>query len=366
MTDQSSPILEIRDASRRFGPVIALDDVSLSVPRGQFLTLLGPSGSGKTTLLRIIAGLETPTAVAELRIAGIDVRGIPANHRNVATVFQHYGLFPHMSVGENIEYGLRVRGWQADRRRKRALEALDLVRLPEMYARRVHQLSGGERQRVALARAIVTEPEILLLDEPLGALDERLRQDMQVELLRLQKSLEMTFILVTHSQEEALTMSQRVVLLNRGRIVQDGPPQALFEKPARKFVAKFMGVENVLEGTVTGVDDGAARIAVGNIGLSGGLVPGARLAPGDPGFLAVRADRISLLPDRAAAGAADNGLACRPGLRIYKGNYYEIELKTALGTIICRQWEPAHSAQGEYAAWRSEDCVIGPDDPQSV
>jgi ABC-type Fe3+/spermidine/putrescine transport system ATPase subunit len=361
----AASILELRDASRQFGPVVALDRVSLVVPRGQFVTLLGPSGSGKTTLLRIIAGLETPNSIAALRIAGVDVRGIPANHRNVATVFQHYGLFPHMSVGENIEYGLRIRGWPADKRRNRALEALELVRLPDKYARRVHQLSGGERQRVALARALVTEPEILLLDEPLGALDERLRQDMQVELLRLQQQLGMTFILVTHSQEEALTMSGRVVLLNRGRIVQDGPPQALFETPARRFVADFMGIENVLDGQIIDIDNRFARVAVGKAELAGRLVPNARLAVGDNAFLAFRAERVRLLPTSTSLEPTANIVNCRPRLRIYKGNYYDIELETKLGVIISRLWEPNQPAEGSYAAWRAEDCVVGPLDSQS-
>jgi ABC-type Fe3+/spermidine/putrescine transport system ATPase subunit len=345
--------------------VVALDRVSLVVPRGQFVTLLGPSGSGKTTLLRIIAGLETPSIIAELRIAGVDVRGMPANHRNVATVFQHYGLFPHMSVGENIEYGLRVRGWAADKRRHRALETLELVRLPDKYTRRVHQLSGGERQRVALARALVTEPEILLLDEPLGALDERLRQDMQVELLRLQQRLGMTFILVTHSQEEALTMSTRVVLLNRGRIVQDGPPQALFETPARRFVADFMGIENVLAGRIIGIGDGFARIAVGNVELVGRLVPDAPLAVGDDAFLAIRAERVRLLPDSMDLASTANVVACHPLLRVYKGNYYDIEVDTQLGVIISRLWEPDQPAEGSHAMWRAEDCVIGTLDSES-
>jgi ABC-type Fe3+/spermidine/putrescine transport system ATPase subunit len=358
-----TPILEIRDASRRFGPVVALDRVSITVPRGQFVTLLGPSGSGKTTLLRIIGGLEAPSDIGELRIAGVDVRGIPANHRNVATVFQHYGLFPHMSVGENIEYGLRVRGRPAEERRRRALEALDLVRLPDKYARRVHQLSGGERQRVALARALVTQPEILLLDEPLGALDERLRQDMQVELLRLQRTLGTTFILVTHSQEEALTMSERVVLLNRGRIVQDGPPQELFETPARRFVASFMGIENIFDGTIVSVEDGSARIAVGGLDLLGKLVPGVSFASGEAAFLAIRAERVHLLSSREKAVPGAVCVPCRPRLKVYKGNYYDIELETSIGVMVSRFWGAAQVAEGAYVAWQPEDCVIGPVDP---
>ena len=241
-------ILQVEHATHRFGEVVALDDVSITARRGEFLTLLGESGSGKTTLLRIVAGLERPTRIARIAIDGEDVSAIPASRRNCTTVFQHYALFPHMSVGQNVEYGLRVRGIDKDDRRKRAEDALALVRLLDKYGRRVHQLSGGERQRVALARALVTEPAILLLDEPLGALDEKLRVDMQVELLDLHEKLGLTFIYVTHSQEEALTMSDRIILMRRGRIVQEGPPTDLFDRPATRFVADFMGVENLLEG----------------------------------------------------------------------------------------------------------------------
>jgi len=363
MNDDATPILVVRDATRRFGTVTALDRASLIVPRGQFLTLLGPSGSGKTTLLRIVAGLEEPTEIAELKIAGQDVRGIPANHRNVATVFQHYGLFPHMSVGENIEYGLLVRKRPADERRRRAMEALELVRLPDKYGRRVHQLSGGERQRVALARALVTQPEILLLDEPLGALDERLRRDMQVELLRLQRALGMTFILVTHSQEEALTMSDRIVLLHRGRIMQDGTPRDLFERPASRFVAAFMGAENVLAGKVVAVADGIASIAVGDTTLRGRVLPGSTLTLEAEAFLAVRAEHVHLSAVPGAAG--DNALHCQSRLAIYKGNYLDTELDTPVGVVVSRQWDDTQSREGKYAVWNARDCVVGPNGPSA-
>jgi ABC-type Fe3+/spermidine/putrescine transport system ATPase subunit len=363
-TTADEPILVVRGATRRFGTVTALDNASLTAPRGQFLTLLGPSGSGKTTLLRIVAGLEEPSAIAALQIAGQDVRGIPANHRNVATVFQHYGLFPHMSVGENIEYGLLVRKRPPDERRRRAMDALELVRLPDKYARRVHQLSGGERQRVALARALVTEPEILLLDEPLGALDERLRRDMQVELLRLQRSLGMTFILVTHSQEEALTMSDRIVLLSRGQIMQDGTPRELFERPASRFVAEFMGTENVFSGKVTANTDGIASLTVGNTLLRGRVLPGATLAVGTDAFLAVRAENVSLAD--VAPGARDtNALPCQTRLNIYKGNYLDTELDTPVGVVVSRHWDDTQSREGAFAVWNVRDCVIGPNGPSS-
>ncbi len=351
-------ILEIKNVSRQFGSVTALNGVSLSVARGQFVTLLGPSGSGKTTLLRIVGGLEQPTSAEELSINGRDVRGIPANHRNVATVFQHYGLFPHMSVGQNVEYGLRIRGHPPMERRNRATEALNLVRLPDKYTRRIHQLSGGERQRVALARALVTEPDILLLDEPLGALDEKLRQEMQIELLRIHRELRTTFILVTHSQEEALTMSDRVVLLNRGRIEQDGSPQDLFERPASLFVAQFMGIENVVPGHIERIVRGRAtlRTASGDL-IHARVDPRVQLRPGDKGFLAIRAEKIVLhgTPQDNA-----NSILCRPGLKVYKGKYYDLELQTAFGPLICRLWTAGQSTTGSYASWNADEGLIGP------
>ena len=276
-------ILQVEHATHHFGDVVALDDVSITARRGEFLTLLGESGSGKTTLLRIVAGLESPTRIARIAIDGEDVSAIPASRRNCTTVFQHYALFPHMSVGQNVEYGLRVRGIDKDQRRQRAEDTLALVRLLDKYGRRVHQLSGGERQRVALARALVTEPAILLLDEPLGALDEKLRVDMQVELLDLHEKLGLTFIYVTHSQEEALTMSDRIILMRSGRIVQEGPPTDLFDRPATRFVADFMGVENLFEGTIESVQNGTASVRIGGHLISGawsGAGPAERGAPG--------------------------------------------------------------------------------------
>lgn len=365
MSETGTPILVMRDATRRFGSVVALDRVSLSVPQGSFVTLLGPSGSGKTTLLRIIGGLEAPTEIAELRIHGFDVRNVPANHRNVATVFQHYGLFPHMSVGENVEYGLLVRKRPPEERRRRAKEALELVRLPDKYGRRVHQLSGGERQRVALARALVTEPEILLLDEPLGALDERLRRDMQVELLRLQRTLGTTFIQVTHSQEEALTMSERIVLLNRGRIVQDGVPQELFDQPRSRFVAEFMGIDNVIDGRISSVENGYARIRVGDTTVSGRLVPGFRPAVGEQVFIAIRAERICIENGDAAAPQDLNVVPVVPRFRIYKGNYYDTELETPIGALVCREVDAVEHGSASTATWHTAHCVIGPLDSAS-
>jgi putative spermidine/putrescine transport system ATP-binding protein len=231
---------------KRYGDVTAVDGVELTVGTGEFFTLLGPSGSGKTSLLRLIAGFERPDA-GRIELGGRDVTGMPPYARNVNTVFQDYALFPHMTVAQNIEYGLRVRRVDKQQRRERAGRALEMVRLSGLGERKPAQLSGGQRQRVALARAIVNEPDVLLLDEPLGALDLKLRQEMQLELLRVQREVGITFIYVTHDQEEALTMSDRIAVLNQGQIEQVGAPIEVYERPRTGFVAGFIGVSNLIE-----------------------------------------------------------------------------------------------------------------------
>lgn len=226
--------------------VVAVDDVSLDIQPGEFFTLLGPSGSGKTTCLRMIGGFTRPTS-GSLSIHGEAVDSLPPYLRPVTTVFQDYALFPHMTVVENVAYSLMVRGVAKPLREKRAAELLDVVRLPDMSARKPAQLSGGQRQRVALARALISEPKVLLLDEPLGALDLKLREQMQVELKELQRRLGITFVLVTHDQHEALSMSDRIGVFNRGRLEQVASPTGLYEQPATRFVAEFLGAANVLE-----------------------------------------------------------------------------------------------------------------------
>jgi putative spermidine/putrescine transport system ATP-binding protein len=231
---------------KRYGDVAAVDGIDLTVRAGEFFTLLGPSGSGKTSLLRLIAGFERPDA-GQIELGGRDVTRTPPYARNVNTVFQDYALFPHMTVAENIEYGLRVRHLPKPERRERASSALEMVRLEGLGGRKPAQLSGGQRQRVALARAIVNEPDVLLLDEPLGALDLKLRQEMQLELLRVQREVGITFVYVTHDQEEALTMSDRIAVLSQGRIEQIGEPIEVYERPQTAFVAGFIGVSNLID-----------------------------------------------------------------------------------------------------------------------
>ena len=237
-------LIEIRDLAKSFGNVKAVDDISLDIESGEFITLLGPSGSGKTTVLRMIAGFENPDA-GSIKLNGEDITHLPPFDRDVNTVFQDYALFPHMSVQENVEYGLRTRKVAKAERAKQALEAIASVKLEETVNRLPHQLSGGQRQRIALARALVLRPRVLLLDEPLGALDRQLREEMQVELKKIQRDAGITFVFVTHDQEEAMRMSDRIVVFNSGRIEQVGTPEQVYEEPRSNFVAGFLGTANI-------------------------------------------------------------------------------------------------------------------------
>jgi len=244
--------------SRRFGEVRAVDDVSFEVADGEFFSMLGPSGSGKTTCLRLIAGFEQPDA-GHVAVHGVNVEGVPPYERDVNTVFQDYALFPHMTVFQNVEYGLMIRKVAPDERRRRSREMLDLVKLGQMGERKPSQLSGGQRQRVALARALINRPGVLLLDEPLGALDLKLREEMQEELKSLQRQVGITFVYVTHDQGEALAMSDRLAVFNQGRIEQIGTPADIYEHPATAFVAGFVGASNVCSGALAGSISGADR-----------------------------------------------------------------------------------------------------------
>jgi putative spermidine/putrescine transport system ATP-binding protein len=267
-----APAVRLARVSRRFGDVVAVDDVSLDIRDGEFFCLLGPSGSGKTTCLRLVAGFERPDS-GEIELGGVSAAGVPPYDRDVNTVFQDYALFPHMTVGENVGYALMVRRVPRDERERRVREALELVRLPGAADRRPAQLSGGQKQRVALARALVNRPRVLLLDEPLGALDLKLRQDMQVELKALQERLGITFVHVTHDQEEALALSDRLAVFRSGRVEQVGTPAEVYEEPATAFVADFVGVSNLIEG------------------------PLATALAGSPSPFTVRPERIRLVAD---------------------------------------------------------------------
>jgi len=254
-----STAIALRSLRKSFGPVTAVDGIDLEIEDGEFFSMLGPSGSGKTTVLRMVAGFEAPTE-GRVLLGDRDVTDEPPFERDVNTVFQDYALFPHMSVRDNIEYGLRVKKVDRAERRDRAEDALHTVRLDGYGDRRPTQLSGGQRQRVALARALVNRPKVLLLDEPLGALDLKLRREMQIELKQMQREVGITFVFVTHDQEEALTMSDRIAVFNAGRIEQVATPIELYERPATAFVAGFVGTSNLLEGEV-------ARKVVGQVGV---------------------------------------------------------------------------------------------------
>ena len=266
------PDVRLERLTKRFDDVVAVDDISLEIERGHFFALLGPSGCGKTTTLRMIGGFEEPSA-GRIYLGDRDVGKLPSYKRDVNTVFQSYALFPHLSIFENIAFGLRRQGVKGDDLKRRTLDALELVGLAGLEKRRPRQLSGGQQQRIALARALVNRPRVLLLDEPLGALDLKLRKQMQLELKSIQHEVGITFIHVTHDQEEAMTMADQIVVMSHGRIEQIGSPEKLYEEPATAFVAGFLGVSNLLAGTVAGDDrvslDGGMQIAVPHAALGG-------------------------------------------------------------------------------------------------
>jgi len=292
----ATPAVEIRGITKRFDDVVAVDAIDMQIANGEFFAMLGPSGCGKTTTLRMIAGLEFPTE-GSLKIFGDEVGTLPPHKRPVNTVFQSYALFPHMNVLDNVAFGLRMNGVDRTTARRRASEMIALVRLSGMENRRPAQMSGGQQQRVALARALVNEPKVLLLDEPLGALDLKLRQDMQLELKELQRRLGISFVFVTHDQEEALTMSDRIAVMNNGRLLQVGTPEEIYERPANRFVADFIGTTNLLDGTVV---DGST------VCLANGTRVAARCE--HPAGTTVA---VCLRPERARVVTAGDGTASR-------------------------------------------------------
>ncbi len=291
MTD--TPIIEISGLGKRFGSIDAVSDVNLTVERGEFFALLGPSGCGKTTLLRMLAGLELPT-VGTIRIDGQDMSLVPANKRPVNMVFQSYAVFPHMSVLDNVGYGLRVDGLQRSEIRDRAEQALELVKLGGYGARRSDQLSGGQRQRVALARALVKQPKVLLLDEPLSALDAKLREAMRLELVNLQETVGVTFVIVTHDQSEALSMASKIAVMDRGRVQQIAPPAELYEFPASRFVADFIGSVNLIEATVRSAQNGVLQLDCPGFDRPVVIEQPTSIPVGSTGWLALRPEKIEI------------------------------------------------------------------------
>jgi len=291
---ETAPIdVRLSGVAKHYGDVTAVDGVDLEVRRGEFFTLLGPSGSGKTTCLRVIAGFERPDS-GRVELGGDDVTDLPPFERDVNTVFQDYALFPHMTVGENVAYGLRVKRVPRDERGRRVADALAMVRLEGYEGRRPSQLSGGQRQRIALARALVNRPRVLLLDEPLGALDLKLRQQLQVELKRIQQEVGITFVYVTHDQDEALSMSDRIAVMDHGNVIQVGSPHEVYDEPHSPFVAGFVGVSNLLELAVETVDGGVARLRLGAADRVAAAANGEAVRAGDTAIVTIRPERIGL------------------------------------------------------------------------
>jgi putative spermidine/putrescine transport system ATP-binding protein len=359
----STGALELVAVSKMFGPVMAVDGVSLAVASGEFLTLLGPSGSGKTTTLMMIAGFESPTA-GEILLGGRRLTHVPPYRRNLGMVFQHYALFPHMTVHDNVAFPLRTRGVTRVETTRRVDEAMERVRLPGYGARFPTQLSGGQQQRVALARALVYGPPVLLMDEPLGALDKKLREQMQLEIKHLQRELRLTVIYVTHDQEEALTMSDRIAVMRQGRIVQLGPPEDLYERPADEFVADFIGDSNFLAVTVMAIEGGVARART-DAGLEITLRAGDAGAVGTRLTLAIRPERVRLAPAGArprASGAPSSWEGLIEEV-VYVGAMRKYQVRFAGEVLVARQQagsDVAYFPEGERVevGWSIADLTV--------
>ena len=350
--------IDLIDVAKRYGPITAVEDVRLHVEEGEFVTVLGPSGSGKTTLLTMIAGLVSLSS-GRIDIGGRDVTWLPAARRKVGLVFQSYALFPHMSVYDNVAFPLSVRGMARAEIVRRVAEALRLVRLAGFERRRPAQLSGGQQQRVALARAFVFEPEILLLDEPLGALDRKLREQLQVELRQLQRSLGITTILVTHDQEEALSLSDRIVVLDEGRVQQIGTPEEAYLKPRNRFVADFLGTANLFEGTLLRDGQGwGIRIDDGELVRCADPA----LAPGREVCAIVRPERMIVEP--ADAAHTGEGLLATVGDVIYLGQSlrYHLESRQGKEVVAISTDRGARFAAGAPVrlTWRPNDVWVIP------
>lgn len=362
--EAAHPDVELLNVTKTFGSVVAVDAMTLAIPSGSFTSLLGPSGCGKTTTLRMIAGFEQPT-MGEILLAGRPIAGVPPYQRNVNTVFQHYALFPHMDVAQNVGYGLRQKKVGRDDEARRVAQALELVRLGGYGKRRTWELSGGQQQRVALARALVNRPTVLLLDEPLGALDLKLRKEMQLELKALQQEVGITFVYVTHDQEEALTMSDVIVVMRDGLIQQQGDPTELYERPRNAFVANFIGVSNFIPGRIVEHDPDSGRATVeSDTGLR--IVgtptdPDARPETGTSVTVAVRPERIRVEPAGADDTASDPSWTSIPGL-VRQGTYlgdqteYRVDTQQAGELVVRRQ----------NAAGASSAGGVGPGDPVTV
>ena len=351
----AKPFISIRNITKRFGDVTAVDDISLDIFRGELFCLLGGSGCGKSTLLRMLAGFEAPTS-GKILIDGVDMAGVPADKRPTNMMFQSYALFPHMSVEKNVAYGLLREGKSRSEAYARAAEMLKLVKLEALAKRKPHQLSGGQRQRVALARALIKQPKLLLLDEPLGALDKKLREETQFELIRIQETLGVTFIVVTHDQDEAMTLATRIGVMNEGVIRQVGEPREIYDEPNSRFVSDFIGSVNLFEGRVT--ETGAVvSVDTGDLGVMRALGREG-VSEGQKVWLALRPERVSLSRTQPAAGAALNTV---PGVVEdlgYMGHMSNFRVRLANGRMLratlsnrLRDEDPITWDEAVFASW---------------
>lgn len=357
----------LTDIVKRFGDFIAVHRMSLDIPQGSFVTLLGPSGCGKTTTLRMIAGLLDPSE-GDISIGGRRVNDVPIHRRNLGLVFQNYALFPHRTVADNVAFGLRYRNVGKDEIRRRVAEALELVQLPDLGGRYPKELSGGQQQRVALARAIVIEPDVLLLDEPLSALDANLREDMRVELKKIQQRIGVTTVFVTHDQTEALAMSDRIIVMSKGRVEQMGAPEEVYNTPASEFVATFLGASNILPATCTGIEGGNVALDVPD--LPALAVPrdrAPRIAGTGPAKLVIRAEKLDVLP----AGAAPDGRYAVAGTVEtvdYQGQSARYFLRVgrhALQAINMIDDHPLPIGADISVRIRARDCAALPSEPRT-
>ncbi len=344
---------------KRFGAVAAVDAVDLAIAPGEFITLLGPSGSGKTTTLMMIAGFDTPTS-GEITVDGRPIVAVPPYRRDIGMVFQNYALFPHMTVAENVGFALKQRGRPKSEIATEVGAALDIVRLKGYEARYPRQLSGGQQQRVALARAIIFKPRVLLMDEPLSALDKQLREGLQLEIKRLHRQLGITFIYVTHDQREALVMSDRIAVMNEGRVEQVGPPTALYDRPANRFVASFVGESNFFDGAVIAVDGKRVAVSVGEATVSAvsslpAPMPGARVV------LAVRPEKIAFATNGARAGDVNTAAATVRDVA-FVGEMYRYVVELAGETVVVKQQhravEPRQPGERVVLEWHVDDTLV--------
>ncbi|MBM3583300.1 MAG: ABC transporter ATP-binding protein [Alphaproteobacteria bacterium] len=360
----SDAIIKITSCSKHFGPVRAIDDVSFDIARGEFFSLLGASGCGKTTLLRLLAGFEQPTK-GNIFIDGQGMAGVAPNHRPTNMVFQSYAIFPHLDVRRNIGYGLRDAGLSKKELDGKIDQMLELIKLPGFGSRAAHQLSGGQRQRIALARALIKRPKVLLLDEPLGALDKKLREEMQLELRALQRNVGITFVFVTHDQEEALTMSDRIAVISQGKVLQIDTPTSLYESPNCKEVAGFIGTMNFFDGTVKSMEEANAVVDAGPLGDVRTRPFAAKLpASGASITVAIRPEKINLNPSRPSA--SHNVIEGRMSAAAYLGDrsHYYVAVKgrnapiavAAQNVNAARSWLGGQD-QPVWLSWR-EDSVI--------